>query len=136
MLEPKEKAKYKITISSNIVYFKLYCDFRGSELHCDPSARYVSHLKREPGKKEEVVSVHTSDGEEDGVPIAWSSSENRIKSAFEKVSLIHLRKFTLCKNKRAKTGHQSSLKLLKILLRYYRWSETKTYPVNFFHYKI
>lgn len=85
MLEANKKAKYKIAISSNIVDFKLYFDLRWSELHCDPSARYVSHLRREPEKKEEVASVNTSDGEEDGVPKAWSSAENRNKSAFEKV---------------------------------------------------
>lgn len=97
MLESSGKAKRKILMSSNIVYFKFYFAFRWSELHCDSSARYLSHLRREPEKRRRLhLCIHLERKMELLKPI---SSENGIKSAFEKVVLTHLRKFTLCKNK-------------------------------------
>lgn len=82
-MKSNEKAKCKIAISSNIVYFKFYFDFRWSELHCDPSARYLFHLRREPEKRRRLHLCMMMERKMEFLkPV---SSENRIKSAFEKV---------------------------------------------------
>lgn len=83
MLESKEKAKDKIAISSNIVYFKLYFDFRWSELHSDLSARYLSLEQGTREKEGSCICAYICERKMEFLkPVP---SEKRIKSNFENV---------------------------------------------------